>query len=761
MKKLLVTTTVVLLSLVSWAQQNLTGKVTDSETGEALVGVNVYIPDARTGTITDQQGSFTLKVQSNIGAIEFSYVGYGKKVVEYTGQTSLSIQLKPEANLEEVIIQAFRVSDEAPVAQTTINKKGLDKVYVGQDAPFVLEKIAPSIISYSEAGTNFSNYGQFRLRGIDQTRVNITLNGAPLNDMIDQGVFFSNFTDLTNNVESVQIQRGVGTSANGTASFAGSVGFESTSISQEDPSAQVELVGGSFNTYRASASVSSGIMDNKWAFSTRFTTATSDGYRYNTDSKSRSFYGSAGYFGEKDFVKVTGFIGRSQNGLGYLPVAISDINADPRTNYLNENDRDDFSQWFIQTLHTHVFNDNLSLASNLYYGGAGGDYFFTYDNGAGGFDQINYPLRNDHLGVMSNLNYTSQDSKLNLYGGIHAYTFRRKNWEQFMPDKANPYYTEESKKDEFSFFAKADYSLGKLKIYGDVQFRTLSLDIEPDQVLLPGQGTVTKSWNFLNPKLGLSYQLNQNNSLYVSYGRNGREPTKVDLFGGFQLNSSNLPQVEADSVRPEFVNDFEGGINFSYPWLTGQVNLFYMKFTDEIAPIGEYVPEGFLQLRKNMPSSYRAGAEMALRVRGSGNAYFDVNATYINARIESYSPAGDQTYTDVKAPLTPQFMGAGTINYAFAERFTISVTGRYSGESYLEPTNNEAFIMPSFFVADLGFSARFWKSSHFDIFLNNIFDKQYFTYGAPVDLNFDGTFDEPGYFVQPPRNFYAKLVIGF
>jgi iron complex outermembrane receptor protein len=330
-----------------------------------------------------------------------------------------------------------------------------------------------------------------------------------------------------------------------------------------------------------------------------------------------------------------------------------------------------------------------------------------------------------------------------------------------MPDQANPYYTEKSNKDEISFFAKADYALGKLKIYGDIQFRTLALDITPDETLLPNQEIITKSWSFFNPKVGLSFEVNKNNSVYASYGRNGREPTKVDLFGGFQLNPSNLPQVLADSVKAEYVNDFEAGINFSYPWLTGQINGFYMKFENEIAPIGEYVPEGFLQLRQNMPESYRAGVEAALRFRATEPLYFDVNATYMTARIKSYSPAGDQTYNDVAPALTPDFMGSATVNYEFAKRFTVSLSGRYVGESFQEPTNNELFIMPAFFVADAGLTVNLWGSSRLELFINNIFDEQYFTFGAPVDLDFDGSFDEPGYFVQPPRNFYTKLVIAF
>lgn len=742
-------------------QQIISGKVTDNETGEPLVGVNIYAPLPQRGTSTDKEGKFSLKLPNGEFYVEVSYVGYATQNLKSADVSDLNVMLELQLDLEEVVIKAFRSQPNAPVAQKTLSAKEIESVFVGQDPTFILERTSPSIISYSESGAGFSNYSQFRLRGIDQTRVNITLNGVPMNDMIDQGVFFSNITDFANNIESVQIQRGAGTSTNGTASFAGSVNFESTSLNQEHPSAQIEAVGGSFGTLRGSVGVNSGIMDNKWAFATRFTTFKTDGYRYNTDTESRSFYGSAGYFGEKDLVKITGFIGRTQNGLAYSPVPISAIRQDPRTNVLNENDRDDFGQWMVQAQHTHLFTDQISLVSSLYYGGAGGDYFFTYDNGNGGLDQINFPLRNDHYGVMSNVNYSNQSGKLNLYGGLHAYTFQRKNWEQFMPDKANPYYTEESNKNELSLFAKGDYALGKLKIFGDLQFRTLSLNINPDQTLLPGQGTVEVPWTFLNPKVGVTFQLDSYKSVYVSAGRNGREPTKVDLFGGFQLNSSNLVSIQNGDVRPEYVNDYEAGLNFSYPWLSGQLNGFYMQFTDEIAPIGEFVPEGFLQLRKNMPSSFRAGIELDFKLKITDDLTFIGNSTYMKAQIDSYEPEGDQVYTNVTSALSPEFIGGGTFRYSFAKRFSFNFGGRYVSESYLEPTNNELFITPDFFVADAGLSVRITEKSQLDLFLNNIFDQQYFTNGAPVDLDFDGTFDEPGYFVQPPRNFYAKLVVEF
>tara|TARA_R100001015_G_C4632754_1_gene196741 strand:- start:1182 stop:3389 length:2208 start_codon:yes stop_codon:yes gene_type:complete len=735
--------------------------VVDASNGEALIGVNIYAPLPQIGTSTDKDGKFSLDLPQGDFSIRISYVGYATQTLSSDSIKDLTIKLMPQTDLEEVVVKAFIAKPNAPVSQKTLSAEEIEKVYVGQDPTYLLERTTPSIISYSENGSGFSNYSQFRLRGIDQTRVNITLNGVPINDMIDQGVFFSNFTDLANNIESVQIQRGAGTSTNGTASFAGSVNFESSSLYNTSPSAEAELVGGSFGTMRGSFGVNTGLLDNKWAFSSRFTTFKSDGYRNNTDSKSHSFYGSAGYFGEKNLLKFTGFIGNTQNGLSYSPVALSQIKEDPKTNPLNENDRDDFGQWMIQAQHTHLFNNRLSLANTIYYGGAGGDYFFTYEDTVGGFDQINYPLRNDHYGFMSNVNYSDQAGKTNLYGGIHVYSFQRQNREEFTPDLANPYYLEESFKNELSLFAKGDYTIGKFTIYGDLQFRTLTLNIDPDKTLLPDQENVELDWTFINPKIGLTYKIDDYKSIYASAGRNGREPTKVDLFGGFQLNSSNLVSIQNGDVKPEYVNDFELGLNFNYPWLAGQINGFYMQFENEIAAIGEFVPEGFLQLRKNMPSSYRAGVELDFTLKITDDLSFIGNSTYMRAQIDRYEPEGDQVYENVTSALSPEFMGSATLTYSFLKRISLRLGGRYVSESYLEPTNNEQFKTPEFFVADAGLSIRFSENSKLDLFVNNIFDELYFTNGAPVDNDFDGTFDEPGYFVQPPRNFYTKLTFEF
>ena len=763
MKKSLLISVFLLYSInTAFCQDVLTGRVYDSITNEDLPNVNIYLPDINSGTSTDENGNFAISSPPVGSKVRVSHIGFTPFTFIYQGDNNLQIALLPQKSLEEIIIQSYRASDLIPVTEKTLYFEQIKPILVGQDVPFILEATTPSIISYSESGTSFSNYGQFRLRGIDQSRVNITLNGAPLNDMIDQGVFFSNFTDFSNSVESVQVQRGVGVSSNGTASYAGSINFESINLNDEKPSGEIEVVGGSFNTYRASLSAKTGLLPSKTAFYTRFSTFTTDGYRYHSGTDSYSFYGSGGYFAKNDLLKFTAFIGRSKNGLAYSPVAISDINADARTNYINENDKDNFGQHFFQIQHIHSFINQASISSSIYYGGAGGDYFYSYYDENGSLNQINYPLQNNHFGLISTINTKLGLEKLNSSLGIHAYTFRRLNEESLMPNNSNPYYVEHSYKDELSLFGKADYLLGKFRIYGDLQFRTLNLTITPDAILLPNEGDIIKSWSFLNPRLGITYELDTHKQFYISFGKTGREPTKVDIFGGFSLSPANLQSVQSDDVKPEFVEDLELGMIFNYSKIRGEINGFYMQFKNEIAPIGEYVAEGFLQLRKNIPSSTRTGLEMDLNWELLTSLHLLSNLTYMYSNIAEYKPEESPiSYYNVKPSLSPEWISQASLHYELNSWWDIKFTGRYVSDSFQEPTNDELFIMPSFVVADFSTSFKIGSKSSLELFFNNIFNVRYFTYGAPIDLDWNGSYDEPGYFVQPPRHGYVKLNIGF
>ena len=765
------------LPVTGWAQYIVQGTITDAQQ-EPLVGATVVATGTTQGTVTDVEGSYRLALDAPPTTLQVSYVGYRTQTVSVDATQNNIIQniaLSALPSLEEVVIRSIRADEEVPVTQTTIEQEEIESIYVGQDALFVLEELTPSVLAYSESGTNLSNYGQMRLRGIDQKRINITLNGVPLNDMIDQGVYFSNFTDFGNSIASTQVQRGVGTSTNGTSSYAGSINFESVNLNDSTPSAEVQLTAGSFNTYRASGEVKTGLLDNNTAFYGRFTRTSSDGYRYHTSTESYSFFFSGGYFGEKDLLKVTGFTGRTQNGLAYSAVALPDIQNDPRTNYQPEGDIDDFGQSLVQLQYTRFFGSTTSWVSSLYYGGAGGDFPAGYTvqdstfSVAGAdttfttgerFAQTNYPLFNDHYGLMSYVNYISPDGQLELNGGIHTYTFRRENVEAIIPNNANPYYQDRSRKDEFSAFGKASYRWNNLLFFGDLQLRSVNLQFTPDETYLGQSASIpNRRYTFFNPKVGVTYLLNSQTNFYASYGRSGREPTRSDILGAAQINTFNLASVQdPESVQPEYVDDFEAGARMRTPKLTGQANLFYMQFTNEIAPIGQSIPEGFIQLRKSIASSYRRGVEVSWQYQPLTMLSFQGNATFMQSNIDAFSPDGEsQTYRNVQPIISPEWIINSSLRYQ-AYPFMLALSGRYVSESYLEATNQPDLTVPSFFVLDAQASVSFLEDYEFSLYLNNLFDKEYYTFGQPVAV--EGNL-VPGYFVQAPFNFYAMLRFRF
>ncbi|MGB3780597.1 MAG: TonB-dependent receptor [Tunicatimonas sp.] len=767
----------VLLPASGWAQHLVQGKVTDNQQ-QPLVGATVAVPQTTQGTVTNSQGFYQLNLEAVPLQIQVSYVGYQTQTIPLTATGDTLIQnvtLREKASLEEVVIRAIRADEQAPVTQTTVDQQTIESVYVGQDALFILEELTPAMLTYSESGTSVSNYGQMRLRGIDQTRINITLDGVPLNDMIDQGVFFSNFTDFGNSIASVQVQRGVGTSTNGTASYAGSINFESVNLNDSVPSVEVQLMGGSFDTYRTSGEVKTGLLDNQTAFYGRFTRTLSDGYRDHTSTNSYSFFFSGGYFGEKDLLKITGFSGQSQNGLAYLPVALSDIQRRPETNYVSENDVDDFGQSLVQLQYTRFVGANTAWTSTLYYGAAGGDFpagfsaplntfsangsdttFTTTDQ----FTQFNYPLFNHHYGLMSSVGHTSEDGRWELNGGLHAYTFRRENREAVIPDNVNPYYQDRSRKDEFSAFAKVSYSKNNWLLFADLQLRAVELGLQADTAFLGQPAPIPdRQWFFVNPKVGVTYSVSTQTNLYASYGHSGREPTRFDILGSTQINAFNLASVlDVTAVKAEYVNDFEAGGRFQTERLSGQANLFYMQFTNEIAPIGQAIPEGFVQLRKNIASSYRRGLELEWQYRLFPALSFVGNLAYLQSNIDTFNPEDEErVYRNVEPIISPSWIANGALQYQ-TKPFSVALNARYVSESFLEPTNRPDLTLPAFFVLDARASVRFLKNQEFSLHLDNLLNETYYAYGQPIDA---GGGLVPGYFVQAPFSVYALLRLKF
>ncbi|MEM6643474.1 MAG: TonB-dependent receptor [Bacteroidota bacterium] len=654
--------------------------------------------------------------------------------------------------LEEVAITAVRASENVPVPKTNLTKKQIEQVYVGQHPIFLMKQLTPGVFSFSESGTSLANYGQIRLRGINQERINFTLNGVPLNDMIDQGVFFSNFTDITNNFESIQIQRGVGTSSNGVSSYGGSVNFESINLANKEAYSQVQLGAGSFDTYRANFQNFTGISEKGWGFLTSFSKLTSTGFRDNTDSNATSLFVTGGKYSENDVFKLTFFTARSENGLAYLPEADSVVRANKTFNSLDANNVDDFSQFLLQLQYNRILSTTWTAGITGYYGGAGGD-FLSFGT--------NSPLQNDHFGSIIDLDYTNNQFTFNT--GIHLSLFKRENLENTPGNAANPDYQETSDKKEVSWFGKASYQIGALTAFADLQIRATELSISPDYEVIgiSPEGDIDFDWLFLNPKLGLTYDLSNRWSVYSSYGRSGREPTKIDLFGGaFRLDSRNYDLARTGgSFSEEFVNDFEVGTRYTTNKVSAELNYYNMRFKNEIAPIGRNVAFG-VQERKNIPKSSRSGFEVQWEYAPNELISFSGTAAYLNTEIVEATLLDSVDLSGVEQVYSPEWIWNAQLKFSPVQVLSATISGRYISEQFLTLQNESDLIIPSSFVMNFLVEAQLTPAIKLRGMVNNIFDKLYFTNGIPPGGDFR-LLSESAFFVQPPRNYYLSLTVNF
>ncbi|MEQ9229143.1 MAG: TonB-dependent receptor [Cyclobacteriaceae bacterium] len=664
------------------------------------------------------------------------------------GQDSLSNYYDSlwKINLAEIAVTAVRASASSPVTSQNIDRKEIQGIDFGQDASLTLEGLSPSIITFSDAGTSFGNYHQFRLRGIDQTRINITLNGVPLNDMMDQGVFFSNFSDFSSSMESIQVQRGIGISTNGTASYAGSVSYESFDIFKEESVYRATATAGSFGSFGLKGEAFSGIGENGWGTYFRASRLNSDGYKRNSGSDAHSFYLSTGKQFENSLVRLTAFSGRAQNQQAYSPVLLADIQNDPRTNYFPSKDQDDFRQELIQ-LQYGAQKGSTSFNVTGYYGGARGYFPFTFG------DQFIYSLQNTRYGALANVTFVMNQGQLT--GGIHAYQFDRINESATVSTLNTPYYSDTSDKKEFSQFWKWEQDIGNFTLLVDAQFRAVEMSFASDTLTkYAGERVATRKEEFINPKVGLTYRLGRQSNVYASFGRTGREPTRVDLMqGAFDGVESWNYQAFTDKsmVKSEFVNDLEMGYRYASKNFNISVNGFYMAFENEISQVGGLVENSYFALRQNVKNSQRMGLELDTDYSLENGLSFGLMATYMRTKVDEFDTGTDvlKNVEHVFAPKTMVLPSAQWTNKVL----TVGLDARLVSESFMELSNDPEYVLPAYTVLNMQVAYNLSDKISLRARINNLLNELYFTDGAPVDVEFDGTPEGPGYRVQAPRNF--------
>ena len=643
----------------------------------------------------------------------------------------ISNQVDSIKQLKEIII-TYQADKLTPITFQNISSKDLKTKSTGQEPSFLLSE-TPSITNYSDAG-NSQGYSYFRLRGIDQTRINMTLDGVPLNEPEDQGAYFSNYPDILNSVSKIQIQRGVGTSKNGVASYGGSVQLFSPNL-YDSTKTTFGLGYGSFNSLRAFGEYNSGLKNRK-ALYVRASQIYSDGYKYNSSNNSQSVFISSGLFYEKSTWKMNLLAGQQQNQLAWLGVSDSLISIDRQTNP-NKNERDQFTQCLAQLQNNWHPNNSSSVQSSIYYTFLKGNYDFNL-NGFLGLpttsELYNYAFQSNLIGFFSN--YTFSKKHFNWTTGIHGNTYDRQH---IGSEKTlGQLYKNTGYKNEVSVFTKADYTFKWLTLFADIQYRYSSFDYK---------GTVTLDkiqWHFINPKAGLSVEVKQNSVIYYSIGSTGREPTRNDMFGGNDdLLADSLGNAIVSIKTPEYVVNQELGFRHQSSKLNFNLNLYYMDFKNEIVLDGKFGPNG-LALTNKVEQSFRTGVELSVTYKISKSFSLINNSSFNYSRIKEQK----EVFTPI---LTPPLIINQEAVY-FYKGFSVAVSVRYQDKSFIDFANTST--VKSYFLVN-GRVSYDIKGFQFYVFVNNIANSNYFNNGY---VDFDGS---KKYFVQAPTNFYASIKYSF
>lgn len=686
--------------------------------------------------------------------------------------------------LDEVLVQAVRVTKETPVTFSNLDKEAIAPRNLGQDIP-VLMNFLPSVVTTSDAGAGVG-YTGIRVRGSDATRVNVTINGIPYNDAESHGTFWVNMPDFASSTESLQLQRGVGTSTNGAGAFGASLNLLTDAVS-EAAYGKISSSIGSFNTLRNNIKFSTGLLNDHIEISGRLSRITSDGYVDRAASELDSYFLQTAYRDDNTLLKALLFGGHEityQSWFGidaatlatdrtFNPAGIyTDENGNTR---FHENQVDNYKQDHAQLLWNEKISDSWSTNIALHYTRGRGffeefredDDFETY-----GIIPITVDgtlvnttdlirrrwLDNDFYGTVFSANYRRDKVDLILGGGWNNYKgdhFGEVIWARFANNinSRDRYYEDNSTKTDLNLFAKANYSLNdKWRFYGDLQYRTVTYEANGADT-----GLVDDTFNFFNPKAGITYDMDRNNNFYFSYAVAHREPNRNDYENG--------------SPRQERLQDLELGWRYVSPRLQINANLYYMDYKDQLILTGNINDVG-AYIRANVPDSYRLGLELDANIEFSEKFSVRPNVALSNNKIKDFVLIRDGVTTnlgDTNIAFSPSVIAGNIISFTPSTGFEIALYSKYVGDQYLSNTDTEASKLEDYFTTDLNITyeietRRFFKSIVLSGLVNNIFDEQYVSNGYTFLDNFStpgNSFEVQGFYPQAGINFLVGASFNF
>ena len=675
-------------------------------------------------------------------------------------------------NLDEVLVKAVRVQPNTPITHSNVTRKEIAKRNLGQDIPILLNYL-PSVVSSSDAGAGIG-YTYLRVRGSDATRVNVTINGIPYNDAESQGTFWVNLGDFASSVESLQLQRGVGTSTNGSGAFGASLNILTDRISKA-PFWEVSNSFGSFDTRKNTTKFSTGLMNEHVEISGRVSRIYSDGYVDRAFTDLKSYFLQGNYVDENTIVKAITFGGKEKTYQSWAGLNKNQLEEDRTQNpYTYENETDNYRQNHFQLHWNETLNFNWATNIGLNYT-RGKGYFeqFKDERSAAdynnlineGSDVIVRRWLDNHFYVF-NANTAYNKNGLEIISGISYSDYTNNHYGEVISGSdlavgtsaGDRYYLSVSDKHDFSVFSKATFKVNdKLQVFLDLQNRFVNYTttgLTSERVPID----IDANFSFFNPKLGLTYDLNPNNSLYASYARANKEPNRND----FESNATDVTHEE--------LNDFELGWRHQSERLRLSTNVYYMQYNNQLVltgaldNVGEY-------LRENVDKSYRLGFELDAIVLLSDKFTLNSNFALSKNKVQDLIINRDgalQNLGDTNIAFSPNVITTNAIEYAPNSKFRATLIGKYVGEQYMSNTDTVASKLDSYFVTDLNFSYTInfksvFKSIVIRGMVNNLLDLEYVDRGYTYLDTWSGpTASEiQGYYPQATRNFILGMTLIF
>ncbi|HRG53687.1 MAG TPA: TonB-dependent receptor [Bacteroidia bacterium] len=837
-KKNVVLLALLLVPFIGFSQYSIYGKVKSKKTEKAvhhaIINLKALADNTSYSSDTDKEGSYnfseiapgkyvvtvfksafknfadTINISANqIYFIELNdtvptmFVDFAKGIKINSGDTIVK--------LDDVIVSSTRSERRSAMAYSKLNKQEIKEQNLGQDLPYLLNQ-QPSIVTTSDAGTGVG-YTGIRIRGSDATRVNVTINGIPVNDAESQGAYWVDLPDIASSIDNIQIQRGAGTSTNGAGAFGGSLNIQTTKLNLK-PYGEYNGSYGSFNTWKNTVNAGTGLIDNKFAVDARLSKISSNGFIDRGTSDLKSYYLSGAYYGKSSIVKFITFSGLEEtyqawNGIpeARLKGNAQDIEDYINRNYLdqeeadhlrNSNSRtynqftyanqvDHYQQDYYQLHYTQEINSHFNTHLALHYTKGKGYYeeykkyqaFSSYglsDLYIGGdtITQTNLVRRrwldNDFYGGTFSVNYNSKKNFTALLGGAwNQYVGQHYGnivWAQFA-DHIQPnhrYYNDTARKTDVNVFVKLNYLFfDKLNLFVDIQERNVYYTFMGYSRLLDNV-TQGVSLNFINPKVGVNYDINENANVYASYSIAHKEPGRNDY-------TQSTPQSRP---KPEELQDLELGYRHQTKKMSWGINLYNMNYKDQLIVTGQINDVGSY-IHMNVPKSYRRGIEAEIGFNPIDKLTWNLNATFSENKIknfqeftDNYDAGGQDTiiFKTSDIAFSPSVIAGSTIAYELFKNFKISFISKYVGEQFLDNTSNKNRKLDAFFVNDVRinytFKTKFIPEIGLTLAVNNVFNHQYESNGYTFGYISGGQrITENFYYPQAGVNFLAGVHLKF